>query len=255
MVSFRFVLFGLNDGDAETVLLARCPQEIRCSGPGLAEVKVIAGHRVADPQPVDQDVADEVRRLDPGKLPVERQYQDAVQAAGAQDIRLLVARRQTEDGLVRIENRARVRLEGHRKDGNAIQASFRQGRFQNGPVSRGEPRRNCRWQPTPPFRCSGKASRLDITENSAGLESGIQGTFVAGRNRPRPVTLVIGYTSQRATPSCPARVGAMRAGNCRLRRERSSAPVVVAVAADAVWKNGNQRLWNGGWQADEDVSF
>ena len=107
------IFFPMDNGDAKSVFGTCSAKVIRGSLTGLAEVKVISGYRMGDPQAVYQDVFYKGIRLYSGELLVERQNQCAVQAESLKEIQFLRGRCQSEHRSRRIEHRPRMRLEGH----------------------------------------------------------------------------------------------------------------------------------------------
>ena len=82
----------------------------------LAEMEVEADHGAGDGEAVDQNALDEVLGAEPRQRRVEGEHDRAVEPGRGQQPELGGLRGEVERGLVRAEERARMRLEGeHRR--------------------------------------------------------------------------------------------------------------------------------------------
>src|SRR4029079_19375288 len=85
----------------------------------LAEVEVAANDDTFDLQPPDQDLLHEGIGGHRRERPVERDDDQAVETDRGQNPRLCRQRRQAKDRYLRLEDGARMRLEGEHHGGNA----------------------------------------------------------------------------------------------------------------------------------------
>jgi hypothetical protein len=94
-------------------------QQLRVAAPPLAKVEVIARHDVRDTQFLDQIASDEVFRLHRRQVTVKRDYRTEPCTKRFDQRRLERRRRQPEQRLFRLEDRARMWFERHHARGHA----------------------------------------------------------------------------------------------------------------------------------------
>ena len=105
---------------AETVSAAGGEQIGRAALAVLAEMEIEAGHDMTGADPVQDNRTNEVVGRPAGEFAVEGIFEHGVEAEDLQQPGLQRRGRQTEHGLVRAEDAARVRLEGQYQRGNAL---------------------------------------------------------------------------------------------------------------------------------------
>ena len=116
--------FGAGDGEfvldvggdvhhIESVGFAAGPQQVHIALPTGTEPVVVADHHRGDTEPVHEDVADEICRLEPGELSVEGLNDEMVKSGSSEGGRTLVeGLEQLQATIVSKEHLSRVGIEG-----------------------------------------------------------------------------------------------------------------------------------------------
>src|SRR5690606_18404909 len=110
-------------------------QHGRAARPPLAEMKIVADHDAADPQPSDQFAKDELFGGAAGESRVEGLYHHTVEAGCREEPELGRLRREPEGRRVRHEEAAGMRLEGERKGRESAGAGAVEGEAERGAMA------------------------------------------------------------------------------------------------------------------------
>jgi hypothetical protein len=105
-------LHRLDDGDAEAERLAHLRQQRGIALPAMAEDEIVADDRLAQAEPADQHLADEILGAQRGEFEVEMKIVEQRDAEAGQQLGLDAKGRQAKRRGARLEDAARMRLEG-----------------------------------------------------------------------------------------------------------------------------------------------